>query len=316
MKRYKLGQTGIEVTELCFGALPMGPMQKNLDPEYGAKIIAKALKGGINFIDTAQAYKTYLPIKKAIEQTNIVPVIASKSNAPEYGEMQNAVGEALEALGLKKIDIFHLHAARGDLNLFKTRAGALKALLELKEKGTIRAVGVSCHSAEVISLAAEVKELDIVFPLINYKGMGIIGGTLQEMEKAIKKCANAGKGIYLMKALAGGNLLEEYGKALTYVRSLGEYPISLGMVSEEEVDYNISYFNSENTSGFSNPTIKGSRKKYQVVQRACLCCKKCIETCASGAISLVDEKVSINTDKCIICGYCVPVCPNLAIRPA
>ena len=315
MKKYKLGQTGIEVTELCFGALPMGPMQKNLDVEYGASIIAKALKGGINFVDTAQSYKTYLPIKKAIEQTNIVPVIASKSNAPEYGEMQDAVGEALEMLGLKKIDIFHLHAARGDLNLFKTRAGALKALVDLKEKGTIKAVGVSCHSAEVISLAAGIKELDVVFPLINYKGMGIIGGTLSDMEKAIIKCNAAGKGIYLMKILAGGNLLEEYGKAIAYARSLGEYPISLGMVSEEEVDYNLSYFNSENSSGFSNPTLKGARKKYQVVQRACLGCKKCIETCASCAVTIVNEKAFINNEKCIMCGYCVPGCPTLAIRP-
>ncbi|MCL2704605.1 MAG: aldo/keto reductase [Spirochaetaceae bacterium] len=315
MKTYKLGHTGIEVTELCFGALPMGPMQKNLDVEYGASIIARALKAGINFVDTAQSYKTYLPIKKAMDATGIVPVIASKSNVPEYNDMQNAVYEALELLGLDKIDIFHLHAARGDKNLFKIRAGALKALVDLKEKGKIKAAGVASHSAEVISLAAEVKELDIVFPLVNFKGMGIIGGTLPDMEKAIVKCRDAGKGIYLMKVLAGGNLLEDYNKALLYARSLGNYPIAMGMVSEEEVDYNLSYFNSKDTSGFSNPTLKGSSKRYQVVQRACLSCGKCIETCASSAITMINEKAFINNEKCIMCGYCVPGCPSLSIRP-
>jgi len=315
MKTYKLGTTGIEVTELCFGALPMGPMQKNLDVEYGAAIIARALRGGITFVDTAQSYKTYLPIRKAIEATGIVPVIASKSNVPEYNEMNDAVSEALEMLGLKKIDIFHLHAARGDKNLFKIRAGALKALLDLKEKGTIKAVGVSCHSAEVISLAAEVKELDIVFPLINYKGMGIIGGTLPDMEKAIAKCRDANKGLYLMKILAGGNILNDYDKAIAYARSLGSYPIALGMVSEEEVDYNISYFNAKDTSGFSNPTLKGSNKRFQVVKRACMSCGKCIETCASSAITMIDGKAFINSEKCINCGYCVPGCPTLSIRP-
>ncbi|MCL2481509.1 MAG: aldo/keto reductase [Spirochaetaceae bacterium] len=314
MRRYKLGLTGIEVTELCFGALPMGPMQKNLDVEYGTAIVARALKGGINFVDTAQAYKTYVPIKKAMEETGIVPIIASKSNAAEYNEMEDAVSEALEMLGLKKIDIFHIHAARGDKNLFRIRAGALRALLDLKEKGTIKAVGVSCHSAEVVSLAADVKELDIVFPLINYKGMGIIGGSLPDMEKAIIKCREANKGIYLMKILAGGNILGEYDKAIAYARSLGNYPIALGMVSEEEVDYNISFFDSEDTSGFSNPTLKGSNKRFQIVQRACLSCGKCVETCASSAISMIEGKAFINSEKCINCGYCVPGCLVLAIR--
>ena len=313
MKKYKLGLTGLEVTELCFGALPMGPMQKNLDVDYGASIIAKALKGGINFVDTAQSYRTYLPIRKAIEQTGIVPIIAAKSNAAEYDDMISAVHEALEQLGLEKIDIFHLHAARGDRNLFKTRAGAFKALLDLKEKGKIKAAGVSCHSADLVLTAADVKELDVVFPLINYKGMGILEGTREDMEKAIIKCTNAGKGIYLMKVLAGGNLIEEYGKALTYARSLG-YSISLGMVSENEVDYNLSYFNSADASSFPNPTLKGSNKKYQVVQRACLSCGKCIETCASSAITM-KEKAFIDNEKCIMCGYCVPGCPSMAIRP-
>ena len=314
MKKYKLGFTGIEVTELCFGALPMGPLQKDLDIDYAALIVAKALRGGVNFVDTAQMYKTYLPIRKAMEQTGIVPVIASKSNVVEYDDMKNAVYEALEMLGLDKIDIFHLHAARADRSLYEKRAGAFKALLDLKERGKIKAVGLSCHSADLVSASAGVKELDIVFPLINYKGMGIMEGTLFDMEQAIAKCRDAGKGIYLMKVLAGGNFLENYGEALTFARSLG-YSIALGMVSEKEVDHNLSYFDSEDPSGFPNPTLKGYDKKFCVVQRVCLNCGKCVDACASCAISIVNAKAFIDSEKCIMCGYCVPGCPTMAIRP-
>ncbi len=315
MKKFKLGDSGIEVTELCFGALPMGPLQKGLDIESAASVVAKALKGGVTFIDTAQAYKTYLPIKKAIQQTGIIPVIASKSSEPEYHGMEDAVYEALEMLELEKIDIFHLHAARGDRNLFKLRAGAFKALLDLKEKNKIRAVGVSCHSADLVSVSADVKELDIVFPLINYTGMGIIGGTLSNMEKAIIKCRDRGKGIYLMKVLAGGNLVENYGKALTFARSLGNYPIALGMVSEKEVDYNLSYFNADNTDDIPNPTFEEFNKRFQVVKRVCIGCGNCIKTCASSAVSIIEGKACIDTSKCIMCGYCVASCPRVAIRP-
>ena len=49
MKKYSLGRTGIEVSELCFGALPIGPLQANISVEKGAKLIRTALEKGINF---------------------------------------------------------------------------------------------------------------------------------------------------------------------------------------------------------------------------------------------------------------------------
>jgi len=66
MKKYSLGKTGIKVTELCFGALPIGPLQANISVKKGAKLIRTALERGINFIDTAEVYQTYPHIKKAL----------------------------------------------------------------------------------------------------------------------------------------------------------------------------------------------------------------------------------------------------------
>lgn len=57
MKKHSLGKTGIKVTELCFGALPIGPLQANISVEKGAKLIRAALERGINFIDTAKLIK-------------------------------------------------------------------------------------------------------------------------------------------------------------------------------------------------------------------------------------------------------------------
>jgi len=39
MKKYSLGKTGIKVTEMCFGALPIGPLQANISVEEGAKLL-------------------------------------------------------------------------------------------------------------------------------------------------------------------------------------------------------------------------------------------------------------------------------------
>ncbi len=48
-----LGNTGINVSKLCFGGLIIGPLQADLSPLQGAEIILKAIELGVNFIDTA-----------------------------------------------------------------------------------------------------------------------------------------------------------------------------------------------------------------------------------------------------------------------
>ena len=145
MKTNTLGNTGIEVTELCLGALPMGPLQKDLPLEECTRVVETAIKRGITFIDTAQMYKTYAPIREAIKRTGIRPVIASKSTASDYEGMREAIEEALEQLDVDCVDIFLLHAARADTEVFDVRAGAIECRKEYKSKGSIRAMGISTH---------------------------------------------------------------------------------------------------------------------------------------------------------------------------
>lgn len=314
MEKRILGKTGIEVTELCFGALPMGPVQKNLSIEENSRIIELALKKGVNFIDTAEMYKTYEPIAMAIKNTGIRPVIASKSNKKTYEGMEAAVNEALEMLNVNYIDIFHLHAAREGADAFELYADALKCLVDMKKLGKIKAIGISTHSIAVTSKAAEHPLIDVVFPIINKEGRGIIDGTKEEMIAAIKKVHEAGKGLYLMKVLAGGSLIREYKQALEFAKSIEAYAsIAIGMTSLEEVLYNVAYFSGEEVLDLSN-SIAGLKKA--LVSRAlCKSCGKCIATCPNKAISFDEEKkASINKSLCITCGYCTPVCPEFAIR--
>lgn len=314
MKKFILGNTGIEVTELCFGALPMGPMQKNVDTDKCAEIVALALNMGINFVDTAQAYRTYEPIKMAMDRTGIRPVIVSKSAQKTYEGMEQAVNEALDKLGIDYIDIFHLHAAREGGDAFELFADALKCLVDMKAKGKIKAVGISTHSVAVTNKAAEHPDIDVVFPLINKIGRGIIDGTKEEMMEAIKKADKAGKGVYIMKALAGGNLINEYDESMKYVREIeGEHPIAVGMVNTDEVEFNVRYFNGEDLKSIPQ-TIK-TLKKLTVISALCKSCGTCIEACPNSAISYDEtSKARIDESRCLTCGYCTPVCPQFAIR--
>ena len=316
MKKIILGATGIEVTELCFGALPMGPAQKNMPAEKSAEVVAEALKLGVTFIDTAQGYKTYDAIRIAMEQTGVRPVIATKAAAVTYDEMEAAVHEAIEKLNIEVIDIFLLHAARVDTDVFEVRKGALGCLLDYKKKGVIKAVGISTHVMPVVKKAAENPDIDIVFPILNKIGMGVIGGTREDMENAINDCLAQNKGVYLMKVLAGGNLIDDYLDALSYGRSFadGKMAIAVGMVSPEEARMNVDYFNGIDIYEQAK-NLNKANKDFLVLAGMCKHCGKCAEACHNSAITLKEgSPPAIDVSRCLYCGYCVNACPQFAIR--
>lgn len=320
MKRIELGRTGIEVTPVGLGVLTIGNTQLDLPLEDGAQIVRYAYDAGINFFDTAQYYETYPYIRRAFagidctEKNPDRPIIASKSLELSYDAMEEAVEECLRELGLDYIDIFLLHEVRQDPD-WESRAGAWKCLREYKEEGVIGAIGVSTHHVDVVERMADVPACDIVFPLINYAGLGIRKGsepgTAEEMAAAIRRCMDAGKGVFAMKAFGGGNLSGNYRKALGYVRDLGVQSIMVGMGKTDEIDRLISWAEGTLPEDYA-PDV--SAKRIHVDQGDCEGCGACISRCPNKAIFRNEQGLAqVDHDICLTCGYCAPVCPVRAI---
>ena len=315
MKKKMLGNTGIEVSIAGFGVLPMGPSQLALPLEEGAGIIRYALKHGINFLDTAQYYRTYPYIARALED-NVFDdvVICSKSLCEDYDGMSEAIREACASLQRDRIDIFLMHEVRS--GQLKNREGAWKALIDAREKGLVRAIGLSTHHVDITKAAASIEELDVVFPLINYAGLGIRKGdafaTKEEMMEAISECHTMGKGIFSMKAFGGGSLTCNYQEALDYVFSKPEIDsVMIGFGKTSEVDDLLSYLDGSMPPSY-NPDI--SHKKVHINQEDCEGCGSCRNACPAGAIFYNENGLAeIDHDKCLTCGYCSPVCPVRAV---
>ncbi|MGB4287010.1 MAG: aldo/keto reductase, partial [Bacillota bacterium] len=239
LEKTTLGNTGFSVTRLGLGTLVMGPLQANLSPEEGAKIIRKALERGISFLDTAHIYKTYDHIRLAKEGWTKELVIATKTPAIDYDKAERHIHAALEALDVDSLDMMLLHAARAGEDVFEERAGAFQCLCDYKEKGLIKAVGVSTHHVGIVRVAGSRDDVDVIHPLINMAGIGILGGTVEDMASAIETASLNGKGIYAMKALGGGSLLDKMEEAFKFVMDLpGIDSLVVGMVSEAEVEMN------------------------------------------------------------------------------
>ncbi len=314
MHQVILGRTGLRISPLVFGTLPLGPLQANLSPAEGGRLIRHALERGVTMLDTAELYGSYPHVREALAGYAGPVVIASKTHANTAEIARAHVERALRELGRERVDIIHLHGARVR-DPFTERAEVLEELLRMKAEGKIGHVGLSSHYIAAIRAAADHPEIEVVHPLINRIGMGILDGTAEEMADAIAACARTGTGVYAMKALAGGNLIAEARQSFAYVLGLaGVHGIAIGMLSEGEIDANVALFSGIAPEPAVWEELEQKRRRLRIMEAFCKGCGVCIDACTNHALSVVDGTARVDEEACILCGYCGAACPEFIIR--
>lgn len=314
MEYRQLGRTDLFVSRLCFGSLTVSPLQANLPGREAARVLRYALESGVNFVDTAELYANYDQIRAALVGISDRVVVATKCYAYRRDQMENSLGYALRALGRDYIDIFMLHEQESVLTLAGHRE-ALEYLVEAREKGVIRAVGISTHYVAGVEAAAGDPDIQVIHPIVNRRGIGIRDGEAADMVAAIRRAVKNGKGVYGMKALGGGHLLDDPENALRFVLSCTEIAsVAVGMQSVLEVEYNLRLF-----SGLSVPeglrAILRRQPRRLLVEDWCRACGECVKRCSAGALYIgEDGRAAARPAVCNLCGYCAAVCPEFAIK--
>ena len=259
----RLGSSGLTVSRLCYGtepfALKKGPDgdrgQGDKTPEEGGMILAEASKLGVNFWDTSEDYGTHPHVAEGLRRVMRGDVVvADKSNAATYEEGLEAVKFSLRSLGTDYVDLMFLHnlpwktVVRRDASdreyrseNLKGRMGALRAFVEAKETGEVRAVALSTHSTGVLREALDVPEIDVVCTPLNRHGTVIVDGTLEEHLQAIRDLHDAGKGTYVIKVLNAGRYRDEAEACIRYALGYADYidAWNIGMYDIADVKRNI-----------------------------------------------------------------------------
>ncbi len=314
MEKKKLGNTGISVSKLCFGALTIGPLQANLPLDEGAKVIREAIDRGVNFIDTAQLYETYEYINRALTpniKNNIV--ISTKSYAYSKKTAEESLKEALEKLNRDYIDIFLLHEQESE-HTIRGHYEALEYFIKMKEKGIIRAVGISTHNIAAVKAANEYEEIEVIHPIINKNGLGIQDGNVEDMIKALEISKEKGKGIYGMKPLGGGNLISSIDECFDFVLNLDFLDsIAVGMQRVEEVIANVNRFEEKIVPKEIKEKLRKQNRKLHI-DYWCKRCGKCVRNCKFDALKIENDKLIVDRDRCVLCGYCSSYCPEFCIK--
>lgn len=313
MEQVYLGQSGIKVSRLCFGSLTIGPLQANLDVREGADVISKAFDYGVNFIDTAELYKNYVYIKEAVKGRRSKVVISSKCYAYTKEGAENSLKKALDELDTDYIDIFSLHEQESDLTI-KGHYEAIEYFLKAKDKGIIRSFGISTHAVAAVKASLKYNEIEVLHPIVNKAGLGIIDGTIDEMLAAIDQASEKGKGIYSMKPLGGGNLIKDSGACFDFV--LGNksiHSVAVGMQSVDEVINNVHIFENRRVPEEIENSLKNKSRRL-IVDFWCTGCGSCSKRCGQKAIEIKDNRAVIDRSKCVLCGYCSTVCPEFCLK--
>lgn len=169
-----LGKTGINVSKIGFGTGTTSFTGINLHSSMSVQelsgLLLYAYELGINLWDTAYTYETYPHIQKALESVGRDHIIiSSKTDKSGYKDALVEVENSLRFLRTDYIDIFLLHGVRNAFD-FRVRRGALKALVEAKKRGLIRAIGFSSHGIGAIEAAQDMSELDVIMARVNFSG--------------------------------------------------------------------------------------------------------------------------------------------------
>ena len=255
MNKRALGDTGIMVSPLGLGTVKFGrneqvkyprPFEIPGDAEVVA-LLSQASELGINLLDTAPAYgSSQARLGQLLPGPRDRWVLVSKvGEFFENGESRfdfsfdttiRVVEHSLRTLNMDYLDLVLIHSDGNDLAILE-QEGALDALRVLKERGLIRAHGMSSKTPD--GGIRTVQEMDVVMATCNPDYLEDI--------PVLEAAAAAKKGVLIKKGLQSGHVAgpEGVASAMDFVFSQpGVSSMIVGTINPQHLEDNVKIFDS------------------------------------------------------------------------
>ncbi len=322
MVKVTLGNTGITVEKNAFGALPI----QRISTQEAVKLLRKAYDSGVTFFDTARFYTdSEEKLGEAFEGMREKVYIATKTGATDAEGFWKDIHTSLKNLRTDYIDIYQFHNPAfcpkpGD------GSGLYEAMLEAREKGMVRHIGITNHRLSVAHEAVESGLYETLqFPFCYL-------ATEKDVE-LVEKCREAGMGFIAMKALSGG-LITDSAAAYAFLAQYEHVLPIWGVQREKELDEFLSYI--ENPPAMNEELAAVIAKDREELLgdfcRGCGYCMPCpvgieINNCARMSLLIrrspsaaqltpqAQEKMK-KIESCLHCGRCKSKCPYGLDTPA
>lgn len=262
-----LGRTGMRVTRTGFGVLPL----QCVDMDAAVNILRAAYDAGIAFYDTARGYTdSEEKIGRAFSGMRGKIVLATKSGANNRKDLLDHLHTSLKMLRTDYIDLLQLHNP-GTLPAPDDPESSYAGLLEARQKGMVRYIGITSHSRERAIAAVQSGLYDTLqYPLCHISA--------DEDLALIGLCAKANVGVIAMKPLSGG-LITNARAAFAFLRQYENVVPIWGIQRRSELEKILALDKAP-------PALDGE-------------IRAAIET----------DRKELSDDFCRACGYCLP-CPQ------
>ena len=316
----RLGRTNLEVNKNGFGALPI----QRCNMAEAVEILKKAYDNGINFYDTAHFYTdSEEKMGNAFEDIDRESIyLASKTAAETSEDFWSDLETSLKSLKTDYLDLYQFHnisfVPKEDDELFK-------AMLEAKEKGMIRHIGITTHK---ITFAHEAVESGL-YETLQYPFSYLSGD--EEIE-LVEKCNDLDVGFIAMKAMGGG-LISNSKASYAFLNQFDNVLPIWGIQKISELDEFLSYDDNTVLDDNLKSDIENDKKELEEnFCRGCGYCMPCTEEinislCARMSLwirrfpsepYLTEEyqEMMEKTLDCSECYSCVDKCPYELDIPA
>ena len=310
--KMRLGKTNLEVNKIGFGALPI--QRRNMNDSIA--ILNKAYESGIDFYDTARFYTdSEEKLGKAFENVRSEIYLASKTAAETPEDFWKDLETSLKELRTDYLDLYQHHNIS-----FCPKEGdeMAKAMLEAKEEGLIKHIGITTHK---ITIAHEALDSGL-YETLQYPFSYISG---DEELKLVQECKELDVGFIAMKAMGGG-LLKNAKASFAYMNQFDNVLPIWGIQHMSELEEFLSFPSDLLVDDILKADIEEDKKELgDNFCRGCGYCMPCpeginISLCARMSLWIrrfptepnMDEKTQETMKKtldCIECYACVDNCP-------
>lgn len=212
MRFRPLGRTGLIVSELGFGGSPLGGVFGPIDEDEAVRAVRLALESGVTVFDTAPFYgsgRSERVLGRALAGVRRDSYVLS-TKVGRYGEREfdfsaaranRSIEESLWRLGVSELDIVYCHDVEFG-SLERIAGETIGALAALRDRGIVRAIGVSGLPLAVLEEFARDSPIDVV---LSYCHANLYDGTLA---RAIPGFEARGIGVVAASPLAMGLLTD------------------------------------------------------------------------------------------------------------
>ena len=241
-----LGKTGITSTLLGMGtgtkAWNGSSAQNRRGRDAFVETLIHAYERGLRYYDLADMYGAHDYLRQAMAEASMPRedlMLLTKTVAKDAETCRADLERFRKEADVDYFDVVLLHCMTA-ADWTETMKPCMDVLAEAKEKGIIRAHGVSCHDFGALKAAAEHPWVDVMLSRINPYGIKM-DAEPEEVVPVLESACAAGKGMLGMKIAGEGDCLDRLADSLKYVQGLGcIHAFTIGFVRPEEIDDTIA----------------------------------------------------------------------------